>query len=432
MTEDPRPRWPGSLRTALALGPGFNRVWLASSLSDFGTYVTMLALPLTGILVLGLRPLELSGLLIAEIGAGILAGIVAGTVADRLDLRRAMVLSDVVRFGALAAVPAAHWSGVLSYSVLLVVATLVGGFSSLFFSAYRAVLPAMVAPTDLIGANSRLQATSSGGELVGWSIGGVLVQALSAPVAILLDSVTYFLSALTLRGLPSGAAASVDTDHGADESFWGAARAGFSQTLRRSDLRALGLLALGLGAFGNIFGAVYLYYLSQQLHLDASVLGVLFAVGGGSALVGAALTGRAVRRLGVYMAIAVGALIAGVARFFVPLAAGGTAAVLIVLALQQMLGDGAQTSSEIARTSYLQERVPERQQTRVHATFRLIDQSAMLIGILVGGVLGQLAGLRIALLVSAIGTTASALALVLYVRWRPGPQDSSTGHQDDS
>jgi MFS family permease len=117
------------------LGAGFNRLWLASSLSDFGTYVTMLALPLTGILVLGLRPLQVSGLLVAEVGAGMLAGVVAGAVTDRIGLRRAMVLSDAVRFAALAAVPVASRSGALSYPLLLGAAAVVGAFSSLFFAA---------------------------------------------------------------------------------------------------------------------------------------------------------------------------------------------------------------------------------------------------------------------------------------------------------
>src|SRR4051794_28976381 len=163
-------------------GP-FVRIWSASAISYFGTFITRTALPLAAIYVLGAGPLELSALRSVEFIAWLGVGLVAGVWVDRLRRRPIMIAADLGRAVLLASIPIAYAAGSLTMAQLLGVAFLAAVLSPFFNSASVAYLPTVVEQDRLVQANGALSAASSVSEFTGFSVSGFLVQLFSAPLA---------------------------------------------------------------------------------------------------------------------------------------------------------------------------------------------------------------------------------------------------------
>src|SRR5438045_2336991 len=173
----------------------FVRVWSASAISFFGTFITRTALPLAAIYVLGAGPLQLSALRSVEFVAWLGVGLVAGVWVDRLRRRPIMIAADLGRALVLGSIPIAYIAGSLSLAQLLIVAFLAAVLSPFFNSASTAYLPTVVEKDRLVQANGALSAASSVSEFTGFSASGFLVQILSAPIAIGIDALTFVGSA---------------------------------------------------------------------------------------------------------------------------------------------------------------------------------------------------------------------------------------------
>lgn len=181
----------------------FLRFWSAQGISLVGSQVTVLALPLCAILLLDATPVQMGVLGAAQTTPYLLFGLLFGAWIDRRRRLPVMIASDLGRALLLAAVPAAAVAGVLRIELLYAVAFAVGTLAALFDVAYAAVLPALVASDDLLEGNAKLETTRSLALTAGPSLGGVLVQLLTAPLAILVD-VASFIASATLTGTIRG------------------------------------------------------------------------------------------------------------------------------------------------------------------------------------------------------------------------------------
>ncbi|HEU0116969.1 MAG TPA: MFS transporter, partial [Thermomicrobiales bacterium] len=296
----------------------FVRLWTASTVSVFGTLITRTALPFTAILVLRAGPLALGFLSIAGLLPGFAIGLVAGAWVDRLRRRPIMIAADLGRAVLLATIPAAAVAGVLSLPHLYLVAFATSALSVFFDVAYQAYLPSLVGRADLIEGNAKLTAAGAVAEAGAFSVGGALVQALTAPIAILVDAVSFLWSAFLIGRIaaPELAPREDSEGHGVG-NLWREIGDGLRALRDDPALLALaGSSTLAQFTYG-VGGAVYLLYVNQELGFSPGPLGVIFAVGGVSSLAGALAAGR-LTRFGIGALMIAALLLASVGQALAP------------------------------------------------------------------------------------------------------------------
>jgi MFS family permease len=178
--------------------PDFLKLWAGQTISLFGSQISLLALPLTAVLVLNASPFQMG--LLTALGAlpPMLFGLMAGVWVDRLPRRLILILADTGRFLLLSLVPLAFLLGILGLGMLYVLSFLVGTLSIFFDVAYRSYLPSLIEREHLIEGNSKLELSESVGQIVGSGLAGGLVQALPAPLAILVDACSFLVSVLSM------------------------------------------------------------------------------------------------------------------------------------------------------------------------------------------------------------------------------------------
>jgi MFS family permease len=388
----------------------FVRVFAASAVSYFGSFITRVALPLAAIYLLGAGALEMSAIRSFELVAWLVVGLFAGAWVDRLRRRPIMIGADLGRALLLGSIPIAYLAGALTLLQLVVVAFLAAILTTFFDTASTAYLPTIVERRRLIGANSALSAAASTAEITGFGLSGFLVQLLTAPIAIAIDAVSFLVSAVLLVGIrrrepPRPPAAD-------REPVLHEIRAGVREVAGSSTLRALALAHAGNHVLWGVFGTTYLLFATRELGLGAAAIGIVTAVGGAGSLVGAAVAARLARRLGLGSAMALGLLGFTLGNAVIPFAPGG--AVLLaggLLVVQQLLGDSTATVYEVLETSLKQSIVDPRILGRVNATIEFLTTLTALVGAVGGGLLAEAFGLRSAMAVALLGGVAALAAL---------------------
>lgn len=393
----------------------FLAVWSASTISIFGSLITRTALPFAAILVLDAGPVEISYIRAAELVAGLLIGLVAGAWVDRLRRRPILIWADLGRALLLASIPLAYVLNVMSLLQLALVAFFAAVLSTFFDVADNAYLPTIVSRKRLVAANSALTATWSIAEFSAFGIGGFLIKALSAPIAIAVDAVSFVVSALLLGTIRKQEPPPVP--HADREPVLREIREGIRIVSRSPLLRALALSHGGTHILWGIFGTSYLLFATDELRLDPAAIGVIAAIGGIGSLAGSALAPIMVRRLGVGRSILVGILGFTIGNALIPLApATGTIVGISIGALfligQQLIGDSLATVYEITETSLVQASVTDRVLGRVNASIGTFTTLLTLAGAIAGGIIAETWGLRTAFWVGLAGA-----ALTLLVVW---------------
>lgn len=402
----------------------FLKLWAGQSVSDFGSLVGRIALPMMVVLLLHATPMQVSFLRTMEVAPGLVAGLFAGVWADRVRRLPIMLTADLGRALLTAVIPLLFVLGSLTMGYVYAVAFGLSILTVFFDVAYRSYLPSLVEPNDLVEANSKLAATASVAEITGFGIAGVLVQVLTAPITILLDALSFVVSAVSLALIRTRERVAPTGEH--ERSTWREIQEGFAALAGHPLLRVLAGASGIENLFGNIIGTVIMIFVLEELKLSPALSSGLFALGGVSSLVGATLATPFVRRLGLGRALVAGSLAANLSTFFLALAGGPLWLVFVMLAAQQLLGDGGHTMVAIQTTSLRQAVTPHRLLGRVNATLQVANWTFMLLGTLLGGVLGEVIGVRGALLVAAGGKLLATLWLaaspVARLKEQPEPE----------
>jgi MFS family permease len=395
--------------------PNFARLWAGQTISLFGTQIGGAALRFTAILVLAATPFQLSLLGAAALLPALLLALPVGVWVDRVRRRPLLIAADLGRAALLLSVPAAFLLGVLRIEQLYLVAVLSGALAILFDTAYPAFVPSVVRREELVEANSKLGASESLAEIGGQSIGGLLVQLFSAPLAVAFDALSFVVSALALRGVRAtegtevsqGTVTSPPQAAVTDERSPNVRRElseGFAAIRGQPVLLALLGIAVTQSLAGGIIGTLYDVYLLRELGLGPALIGLTVGIGGIGSLAGAFLADPVVRRFGVRSTMAVTLLVGWGMSLLLPLA-HGPRAFWFVAALQ--LSDVVGAIFAINALSLRQRVTPDRLLGRVNAGFNTGTLGAALCGTLAGGVLAQTLGIRTALVISvAIGAMA--------------------------
>jgi MFS family permease len=382
----------------------FIKLWTGQTISQFGSHIGGGALRYTAILILGATPLQLSMLSAAQMLPMLLLGLLAGVWVDRLRRRPILIAADLGRGLLLLSVPLAYLLGLLRIEQLYLVAALAGALAIFFDVAYGAFLPSVIGRERLVEGNSKLGASDSVAEVAGPPAGGVLVQLISAPLAIFFDALSFLASALAIGLI--GAPEPVPAAPRGQPSLRRDLAEGLRAVLHDPLLRALLGAGVTLNLFGNIIGTLYDLYLIRDLGMSPAIVGLTIGVGGISSLLGAFAAGPAVARFGVGRTLGGMLGLHILIATLIPLAYGPLALPMI---LASQASDILIAIYLINETSLRQAITPQRLLGRVNATFSFMTTGAGLGGALLGGALGELLGARAAI---AIGVLGASLACV--------------------
>jgi MFS family permease len=385
----------------------FLRLWSGQTVSVFGSMVGRAAMSFTAILFLHASPIQMGLLNAMELAPGFLVGLFAGAWVDRLRRRPLLIGADLGRALVLISIPLAALLGILHIEQLYVVALLISILSIIFDVAYQAYLPGLIDKNNIMEGNSKLTASAAVAEVGGFSIGGWLVQIFTAPFAILIDAVSFIVSAVSIGLIQSR---ELETTAMETANLRIEIIAGLKLVFNQPLLKAGAVSVLIQNLAGGIFGALVVLYMSRGLGFNPGVLGVIWGVGGISSFLGASLATRITGRLGTGRAMVMGLGLYGLSELFVPLASGVTLISALFLVLQQ-LGDGFFVVYDINLVSLRQVIVDERILGRVNATMQIIALGASLVGALLGGLMGQFINVRFSLFLAAGGTLLAALLL---------------------
>ncbi|MGN9812679.1 MFS transporter [Micromonospora sp. BQ11] len=386
----------------------FRTFWIAETVSQAGDRVTELALPLIAVTVLAATPRQVS-MLTALIWTPYLLGMVVGAWVDRrTHKRRLLVVADLVRAGVLLSLPAAYLLDAVTLTHLGIVALLTGAGAVLAGLAHPSFFVALVPPSAYLDATSRLSLSRAGSSVAGPAVGGALVQALTAPVAVLVDAVSFLVSALLVGRITVTEVAPSPTR----SSTLALVRDGFRLVLRHPVLRA----ALGCTTTVNFFtmmgSALSVLYASRELRLSAGTIGLVLGVGALGALAGAALAPRVSRAVGVGRTAIVGAALFPAPLALTALAAGPTWAKVAVLAGATLLSGVGVMLMDVNLNALLARVTPDDARGRRAGAYAAVNYGVRPVGALAGGALGTALGLRPTLVVAGLGGMLAALWLV--------------------
>lgn len=384
----------------------FRRFWVATTVSGAGSAITMIALPLVALTVLDASVFEVTLLNAAGQAGWLVLGLPAGVIVQRYPLRGLQVTMDVVRLVAIGSIPLAWWLGGLTYAHLLLAALLVGFANVLFDIGNSTFLPAIVDKKELNARNSLMSGTHAVTQTGGPSVGAVLVQLMGPVGALLLDAVSYLVSALTLRTLPERS--SGKRSHVAPSRL---IKEGWTFVVRHAVMGPSLVWAMATNFFCSAILALTPVYLVREVGAPAAAVGVVLAMDGLGAVIGSALATRLARKLGTARALITASAVGGLIALAIPLTTSlGT--IYYFMIGNAGLSAGVVVGSILTRT-YRQTESPPELLAQVMATTRFVSWGAIPLGAAVSGLVADVAGLHPALWLVCAGTLIAPLVLLL-------------------
>ncbi len=389
----------------LAGNTGFRRFWIGQTVSLFGDQITLIALPLTAVLALHADAARMGYLTTAALVPNLLFSLHAGAWVDRLGRRRdVMLAADVVRALLIASIPAAYGLWHLTFAQLYVVAFATGTASVFFSVAYGSLFALTVGRDDYVAASSLLNGSRAASFVGGPSVGGLLVQLLRGPWALLVDAATFVWSAAFLGRMR---VAEPEGDTGGGDVLTGA------RWLARSPLMRAELLATTtINYFNFVFFALFILFATRSLHVSPAALGLVLGAGAVGGLVGSVITARVTRRLGVGPALLLGCILFPAPLLLVPAAAGPRWLVYLCLFTSEFGSGLGVMILDIVAGSISASLVPARLRARVSGAFMVVNYGIRPLGTITGGLLGAWLGLRPTLWIATAGACAGILWLL--------------------
>lgn len=389
----------------------FLRYWRASAVSGLGTYVTLFALQALVVLTLDGSAADVGWLNVSRWLPALVFGLVVGALVDGRRRLPLMVTTDLVQAILLVSIPALWWLDLLSLPSLLLVVFAYGTASVVNTAASMSFVPRLVGRRDLQRAHARTDGTDAVASTAGPALGGALVSAIGAPLTVLVDSLTYLYSALTLRRIDidetpprTGVTARQLVGEVVDGVRWAYGRSG---------LATLAIATHGWFVGHAIIGVVLAPYALRTLDLSAAQFGLVGSAGGVGAVIGAVITTAIGRRLGAGRTIILCHVITatGVTAMLLAGQAPGPVGVMALLMLGQGLYGLAMGMSNSHEMSYRQLVTPDELQARTNTTLRSVNRAVVLFVSPVAGLMADAWGIGPMLIVAATVFLLVALGL---------------------
>ncbi len=398
----------GSGRGGLWHHTGFRRLWIGETVSQFGTTISQLALPLVAVLVVHAPTFDVGVLTALGTLPFLVVGLPVGAWVERMRFRSVLIVNDLIRAVILASVPAAQLLGMLTIGQLYLVALVTGVCTVFFDVAYQSYLPRLIEAGQLVEGNAKLQASESVSQIAGPSMGGALIQALTAPFAVLIDALSFVWSAAWVTAIR---VREPRPERRPDRHLGREIAEGLRYVLGNRLLRAIAMCTGSFNLFSSMVLAVFYVLLARNLHISAGIIGLILSASAIGGLIGSLVASRFAARVGQGPAIWMATAAAGPCGFVAPFVQRNWT--LVLLAVAQAGMSMATVVYNITQVSFRQALCPPRLLGRMNATMRFLVWGTMPLGGFIGGVLGATIGVRATLLVAAAGGSLAFLPVLL-------------------
>jgi MFS family permease len=384
----------------------FRRFWAGETVSLFGDQVTLIALPLVGVLALDASASEMGYLTAAVIAPALFFSLHAGAWVDRRGRRRqTMIFTALGRAALLSVIPLLYWLEALTLTQLYVVSFLYGTLAVLSFVSYTTLFVSLVPRERYLEANSLLNGSRAFSFVAGPSIGGLLVQAFSAPGALIADAVSFLVSAFTLSSIEP-------QEPPTEKAERGHVKAGMRYLWHSPIIRASLLATATINFFNFVFWALFMLYAIRVLDVGPGLLGVVLGAASMGGVLGSIVTGRISRRIGIGPAFVLGCIVFPAPLVLVPLAGGPKWVVVGCLFAAEFLSGFGVMILDITGASIKAALVPDRLRARVSGAYMVVNYGVRPVGAILGGALGTWIGLRPTLWIATVGAILGALWLL--------------------
>lgn len=384
----------------------FRHFWTGQAISLVGDQVAVIALPLAAILALDAGAAQMGYLTAAALVPNLLFSLHLGAWVDRRGRRRqAMIVADLGRAALVATIPVAYALGALTIEHLYAVAFASGTLSVLFWVSYSTLFVSVVPRERYVEANQLLHGSRALSNVGGPSLGGLLVQVLSAPAALVADALSYVASAFFLRRMSP-------VEPPTEERASGHLVAGVRFIWRTAILRASLLALATINFFNFVFFALFVLYATRELGIRPGTLGLVIGAGAVGAVLGSIVVGRIVRRIGIGPALVLGCFAFPAPLVLVPLAAGPHPLVLAMLLAAEFGSGFGVMVLDVTAGSLQQAVVPDRLRARFAGAHMVVNYGVRPLGALVGGLLGSTIGVHETLWIATLGAVAGVLFLL--------------------
>jgi MFS family permease len=413
-TEPPQPE--NSSSNSLWKHSNFLKFWAGRSVSLFGTEISNFALPLTAITVLNAAAYEVGLLRSLRSIAAALTSLFAGVIIDRIRRKPILIATDLGFVLLTGLIPAAYFLGFLSIGQLFIIQFLSGVLSVSSDVSQMAFMPSLIKREQIFEGNSKLQISSSVSTIGGPPAAGVLVQFIGAPLTIILDTLSFLISAFFTYLIK-------DSDQRPPVSseplkMTTAIKQGMRMVFGNKILRPLAEAISAHFLFTSMIYTVFVLYVINELKVESIFLGILFGAFGPGLLLGALAVRKFSGRYGIGTAVLISTCLNALGATLISLAGGSMPVLIVTLSIAHFLiGFGMQIYG-ISTLSLRQSVVPDDFQGRVNATFRFGNLCALAAGSLIAGFLGDILGLQAILIIAALGLWLIPLRLMKAAIWK--------------
>jgi len=384
----------------------FRRFFAGQFVSLVGDQVSLIALPLVGILILHAGPAQMGYLTTAALLPNLLFSLHAGAWVDRRGRRRqVMIVADVGRAVLLLSIPVAYGLDLLTIEQLYVVGFLEGTLSVFFYVAYSTLFVALVPRERYVEGHQLLNGSRALSFVGGPGLGGALVQAFTAPVALLVDGLSFLVSAFSLTRISP-------EEPPTEPAERGHLRAGASYIRHSPVIRASLLGTATINFFNFVFQALVILYANKYLHIQPGALGAVIAVAAIGAVIGSVVTGRIGKRIGIGPAFVLGCLLFPAPLVLIPLASGPHWVVVGCVTVAEFCSGFGVMLLDITGGAIKAAVVPDRLRARVSGAYMLVNYGVRPLGALAGGLLGVEIGVRNTLWIATVGAIAGVFWLL--------------------
>jgi MFS family permease len=375
----------------------FRRYFFGQAVSLLGDQVSLIALPLTAVLALHASPGQMGALATVYLIPNLIFSLHAGVWADRHGSRRkTMIWSDIGRGVFMFTIPLAYALGHLGWPQLYIVSFVTGTLSVFFYVAYGGFFQTIVAREDYVSANSLIHGSRAFSFLAGTSLGGILVQLLKGPYALLVDAFSFLWSAAFLGRIqveePPGAPA--------DE---GGVMTGMRWIRGNAIIRAELLGVATINLFNFMFFALFLLYATRSLDVSPAALGIVLGVASVGTLAASFVAGPISRSIGIGPTFIVGCFLFTAPLILVPAAAGPHWLVLAFLFGSEFLSGAGVMLLDIMAGTISAGIMPVRLRSRISGAFMVVNYGVRPLGTIIAGILGTAIGIRETLWIATVG-----------------------------
>ncbi|MET7320148.1 MFS transporter [Streptomyces sp. NPDC005549] len=387
----------------------FLLLWGSQTVSEMGSQITVLALPLVAVVLLDASAFQVGLLAAAETSAYLLVALPAGAIVDRVPKRRLMIGCDLALFLVIGSVPLAHAFGKLTLVQLFAVALVSSVFAVFFSVAYQSYLPVLLDRDQLLDGNSKLAASRSVAQIAGPSMGGGLVTLIGAAGAMAADAISFAASAGSLTTIRKREPRPARPEPGRRPALRSQIREGLAYVTRDPILRN----SVAFNGTANFFvimveslGPVFLI---RTLHLEEGLVGLLLALGAVGGVVGGVTARYLARKVGSARISWIAMTLLSLPGLLIPLARPGWW--VLLFGFGWISWTFASTVAGISLTSYRQAVCPPDMLGRVSAAARWINWGTLPLGGVVGGALASAIGVQRTLWIAVAGGCCAGLWL---------------------